>query len=74
MEVTYMKPTIAVIFMRENMYSASPYVLTPNKLMMTIARRKMATNIDLLRSSFQYPIVKAPAIIEMGRINSHCRQ
>lgn len=69
-----MKPTMAVILMREKINSASPYVLTLNKLMMTIAERNMATNIDFVRSGFQYPIVNAPAIISKGKMNSHCKQ
>ena len=69
-----MKPTIAVILMREKINSASPYVLTLKRLITKIDSRKMATNIDLLRAGFQYPIVNAPAMISRGRMNSHCRQ
>lgn len=50
---TYMKPTTAVTLMIEKMNSASPYALTPNRLMMIIIRRNIATKTDLLRLSFQ---------------------
>lgn len=69
-----MKPTMAVILIREKINSASPYVLTPKRLITTIAKRKIATNMDFVRSGFQYPIVNAPAIISSGRMNSHCKQ
>ena len=74
LDETYIKPTMAVILIREKINSASPYVLTPNRLITTITRRNIATKTDLLIASFQYPIVKAPAIISKGRTNSHCRQ
>lgn len=48
-----MKATIAVTLMMEKTNSASPYALTPNKLMMKMAAKKMATKTDLEMSSFQ---------------------
>lgn len=52
-----MKPMMAVTLMMAKMNSASPYALTPKRLMATIARRKIVTKMDLLRCSFQYEIV-----------------
>lgn len=53
MDETYIKPTMAVILIREKINSASPYVLTPNKLMTTIVSKNIATKTDLLIASFQ---------------------
>lgn len=68
-----MNPTIAVTLTVEKRNSASPYALIPQRLIMTIVKRKMVTKMDLLRSWFQYWIVKAPAMISSGRANSHCK-
>jgi hypothetical protein len=50
---TYMKPTTAVTLMIAKTNSASPYALTPKRLIDTMATRNMVTNIALFMLSFQ---------------------
>ena len=53
LDETHIKPTMAVILIREKINSASPYVLTPKRLITTIVSRNIATKTDLLMASFQ---------------------
>lgn len=50
---TYMKPTTAVTLMRAKTNSASPYPLTPKRLIVIVTTRKMVTNMALSIWAFQ---------------------
>lgn len=67
-----MNPMTAMTLMMEKVNSASPYPLTPKRLMIMIAIRNKVTNGALGSSSVQYRMVKAAAIISNGRAMSHC--
>lgn len=66
-----MKPTMAVTLTVEKINSASPYPLIPKRLIKAIKTRNIDTKMALLKCSFQYCTVNAPAISSSGRANSH---
>lgn len=69
----HMNPITAVTLIMEKVNSASPYPLTPKRLMIIIATRNMVTNMALGILSVQYRMVKDAAITSIGRVMSHCR-
>ncbi len=67
-----MKPMTAVTLIIAKANSASPYPLTPQRLIIIIVKRKMLTNMALLSCGFQYMMVIEAAIISNGRTTNHC--
>ena len=53
--------------------SASPYPLTPQRLIMMMMARKTVTKMALLIPAFQYDIVIDAAVISNGNTINHCR-
>lgn len=69
---THMKPIMAMTLIMEKTYSASPYPLTPNMLIVMMVARKMVTKRARGRDLSQYSIVRDAAMTSSGRTASHC--
>lgn len=66
-----MNPIMAITLNMEKIYSASPYPLTPNMLIVTIITKKIVTKILRLIFNPQYSSVSDAAMISSGSTDSH---
>ena len=67
-----MNPITAVTFMMDNVYSASPYILTLQRFITRMMSKNIVIAAQAGMGEFQYSRVIAAAITSRGIVNSHC--